>query len=228
MIHTREVLRVVARLKPRTPGDASAFVVVLALACWSSPAAAQHALVGVAVGQDVHRFSSTPGPPVLDTAATSVRLSGGAFILPRWVVAVEAEWGREATVTRTTTVQLRGQTFDLETSHASRLHTIAAVTGVDVPAGARLRLRVLGGLAFARMERTIVSEAPPVVLGSPSAPNRTEYVDRFVTPVVGVDVAIVIGFGVTLVPALRAQGLHLTADLDGYSIRPSVGVNWSF
>jgi hypothetical protein len=150
------------------------------------------------------------------------------FLTARWTIGIEADWGGEATIVRSTRVQFRGQTFDLETRHRNAARSVAVVTGFDAPPLGRLQVRGVGGMAFTRVRRAIESEAPAVVLQDPTQPDRTEYVDRFATVIVGVDAAIAIARGLAIVPAVRAQGLHLTDDIDGYSIRPSLGVRWTY
>jgi hypothetical protein len=52
--------------------------------------------------------------------------------------------------------------------------------------------------------------------------------ERTTSAIVGVDVAIRVYGALAAVGGLRAQGLRLTGDLSGFSIRPAVGARVSF
>jgi len=52
--------------------------------------------------------------------------------------------------------------------------------------------------------------------------------ERATDAIVGIDVAIRVAPYVAIVPALRAQGLSLSGDLSGFSIRPSIGARVTF
>jgi hypothetical protein len=92
----------------------------------------------------------------------------------------------------------------------------------------RASIVYLGGLAFTRSEyETRMSFSLPTVilpgLTSLIPPRSTETVVYSVRPNVGIEGRIRMSDHTELVPGIRLHGLQ-----DGWLIRPSVGINWTF
>jgi hypothetical protein len=189
---------------------------------------AQNAFLEGSVAVDVHRVAEPVGPHVLDTQAPSLRATGGVRFGRRWVAAGEVELGRDATVVRSTTVQIGGRTVSLETRHHSRLRGAAALGGIELPLFGRCDVRALAGVVFTRARRRIESDATAVVVPTPGAPSRVEYNDSFQSVLVGADALVAMSSSFAVVAGMRWQRLHLESGLDGYSVRPSVGAQWTF
>jgi hypothetical protein len=82
------------------------------------------------------------------------------------------------------------------------------------------------GLSFTAFRREIASDAPDIVLQEPSPLSVLD--ERVTGPIVGIDAAIRLAPHVALVPGFRAQGLSLSGDLRGFSLRPTINGRLSF
>jgi hypothetical protein len=103
---------------------------------------------------------------------------------------------------------------------------VSALVGYQTSVHNGVQAGYYAGLSFSTVRREISSDAEAVVLQTP-APTSL-FTDRLAGAIVGMDVAIRVAPHVAVVPAIRAQGLGLSGDLGGHSIRPSIGVRISY
>jgi hypothetical protein len=120
--------------------------------------------------------------------------------------------------------------YTVRTSH--RTTTFSTSAWVRQTFTNRIALVYLGGMAFVRTtQRTEASFLPrltpfpelgllPTILPPRST---TEFVDYGVRPLAGVDARIGLAEHVELVPSVRLTGLQ-----NGWLIRPSIGLGWTF
>jgi hypothetical protein len=97
--------------------------------------------------------------------------------------------------------------------------TLSAVLWATQNVSDRVALVYLGGVAFNRFEREYgyAFEIAPALF---SRSKTTVYGTK---PVVGFESWIGLTERITLMPGVRLQGVH-----DGWSVRPAVGIGWSF
>jgi hypothetical protein len=202
------------------------FVGIASLLFVASTAAAQTAFVEGGFSRDVRRFSNEGARSAFDGTASGFWINGNALVTPRFSVGVEIDAGDEVTFDDTVTIAISGRPTQITTTYTSRRRSISALAGVHTSSGRVLQLGVYGGLSFTGFRREIASDAPPIVLNE--APTPSVFDERLTAAVVGVDVAILLTRNMALVPALRAQGLSLSGDLSGFSIRPSIGARVTF
>jgi hypothetical protein len=191
-----------------------------------SNAAAQSAFIEAGFSRDVRRFSNEGTRSAFDGTVNGIWVNGSAFLMPRLSVGIEIDNGEDVTFDDTVTITVSGQPAQITTTYKSRRRTLSAVAGLHSAAGRLVRIGAYAGLSFTRFRREISSDAPPIVVTEPLAPAVFD--ERVTDAVVGVDVAILLTPNVALVPALRAQGLSLSGDLSGFSIRPSIGARVTF
>jgi hypothetical protein len=199
-------------------------VVVCLLA--ASTAGAQTAFIEGGFSRDVRRFSHAGTASPFDGTVNGVWVNGSVFLAPRWSVGVELDNGEDVTFEDTVSLTLAGRPTEITTTYISKRRTISALAGLHTSPGRAVQLGAYAGLSFTRFRREISSDAPPIVLNE--SPTPAVFEDRGTDAVVGVDVAILLAPNLTLVPALRAQGLSLSGDLSGFSIRPSIGARVTF
>jgi hypothetical protein len=202
-------------------GLAVASVLLLA-----STAAAQSAFVEGGLSRDVRRFSNEGTASAFDGTVNGTWGHASAFMTPRWSVGVEFDYGDEVTVDETVTLTVTGRPTPITTTYKSRRRTVSAITGLHTAPGRLVQLGAYAGLSFTSFRREISSDAPPIVLDETPAPSVFD--ERVTDAIVGVDIAILLTQNVAIVPALRAQGLSLSGDLSGFSIRPSIGARITF
>ena len=200
--------------------------VLLLWALAATDAGAQSVFVEGGFAREIKRFSNEGDRSPFDGTATGVWVGTAGFFGSRWSVGVELDLGEETTSSETVSVTVSGRPTSITTSYTSRRRSLSALAGVHTPAGKPVRLGCYAGLSFTAFRREIASDAPAVVLQDP-APLAV-FEERVTGAIVGVDVAVRVAPNVAVVPALRAQGLSLSGDLTGFSIRPSVGVRVSF
>jgi hypothetical protein len=100
-----------------------------------------------------------------------------------------------------------------------RHSTVSAVLWANQRVGERVALVYLGGVAFSRFDREYAySSDAPIILFSLSRTIRYS-----AHPVVGFESWIGLTDRVTLIPGIRLRAVQ-----DGWSIRPAVGIGWSF
>jgi len=201
-------------------------LIVACVAIKPTIASGQAGFVQGGYGTDLRRFSANEDQRVFDGAAGSVLLGGGAFVTSRWTVGVELDLGQESTESRSVTVPVSGLPTTVTTAFSLDRRTLSALAGFHTtPAGAVV-IGVYGGLSFSSVRRTIASDAPPVVVTT--APEPSVFVDRTTGPIAGVDVAVRIAPHLSVVGGLRAQGLTLTGELTGFSVRPFAAARVGF
>jgi hypothetical protein len=189
-------------------------------------AAAQTAFVQGGYARDVKRFSHLAQPSVFDAAADGFLLGGSGFIASRWSAGLEMDFSAATTVTETVSVSISGRPLDIHTDYTSRRRSVSALLGFHTPAGRLVRVGCYAGLSFTAFRREIASDAPPVVLQEPSPLVVLD--ERVTGAIVGVDVAIRLGARLAIVPGFRAQGLSLSGDLTGFSLRPLISGRVTF
>ena len=191
----------------------------------SSPAAAQSVFVQGGLSRDVRRFTHDGQGSVFDATASGSWIGAAGFMSPRWSAGAELDFGGESITTETAILALAGSPVNLRTTYASRRRTVTALGGFHT-GGRRVVVGSYAGLGFTGFRREIVSNAPPAVLQQPS--SRSVLDERSTSAVVGVDVSIRVYGALSAVAGLRAQGLRLSGDLSGFSIRPALGARVSF
>ena len=200
--------------------------VALLFVFMASEAAAQSAFVEGGISREVKRFSREGDRSAFDGTVNTVWAGAAGFLVSRVSVGIELDLGEESTFQETQTVTVSGRPAEITTSYTSRRRSIAALAGLHSPPDRPVRVGCYVGLSFTAFRRTIASDAPTVVLQEPAEPSVFE--ERITGPIVGVDAAIRVAPNVAIVPALRAQGLSLSGDLSGFSLRPSIGARVSF
>jgi hypothetical protein len=230
-------------------------VVVASLFC-AGGAWAQSVYVGGAVAAEMVRTSSTEsGGATYDNGsgeafAGAIRV--GTFIAPRFGVELEhfrpgeidaslggpvylaaldspsfLSWSSGAgspAFPELTLPSLIGQTTRVRTSTTSALLTVRQ------PLGRRAALVYLGGVGFSRVVREIEYAFPRGIL--PFAPSiqraySTRMTQYAAGPVVGAEVRAGMTEHAQVVAGLRVHTVGQSV-LDGWMIRPSVGLSWTF
>jgi hypothetical protein len=192
--------------------------VCILVVCWAADAAAQSVFVQGGAGPDIRRFSAEEGQAVFDGSASMVTFGGGAFVTPRMTIGVELDFAGMMTETRSVTVPIGGVPTTVTSSFALERRSVTALAGVHTSGAHRVRLGGYAGVGFSTVRREIATD----VVGLPGPPpGPSILIDRLAGPVVGVDVAVTIVRYVALVGALRAQGLALTGEVTGFSLRPA-------
>jgi hypothetical protein len=199
---------------------------VLILMCaWPAGATAQTAFVQGSAGTDVRRFSAEEGLEVFDGSAATRSIAFGGFVAPRWTAGVELDFGQATTEDRSVTVPIGGVPTTVTTTFTMERRTVSALAGFHTSGAHRVRVGCYAGIGFSTVRREIATG--PIAPGLPP-PEPSRLTDRTTGPVVGVDVAVTIVPHVAITGGLRAQGLTLTGELTGFSIRPAGGVRVTF
>lgn len=110
-----------------------------------------------------------------------------------------------------------------------RATTTSALLFARQSLGARVELVYLGGIGFSRVVRELEYETPSIIIRIapsilPAATRTTQYAAG---PVVGVEVRAAMTEHAQIVAGLRLHTLG-QAVVDGWMIRPSVGLAWKF
>jgi Outer membrane protein beta-barrel domain len=201
-------------------------VLALGLMLSAAGASAQSVFVQGSVGSEIKRFSGEPGNSVFDGTARAVTVGAGGHIMPHWSVGAELDLGARSTTTTTTSVSVSGQNRDIHNAYTSQRRSASALIGYQTSIRHGVQVGYYAGMSFSTVRREIASDAEAVVLQTP-APTSI-YTDRLAGPIVGIDAAIRVAPHAAVVVGLRAQGLTLSGDLGGHSIRPSIGARFSF
>jgi hypothetical protein len=197
-----------------------------ALAVLASDAAAQTVFLQAGYGSDLRRFSADDAERVFDGAAVNIGLAFGGFLTDRVAAMIDMELGGSTTEARTVSLPIAGRPTTIITQYRMERRTWSALAGVHTTRTRRVQLGVYAGLAFSSVRREVSSDAPPIVLSEP--PEAAVFTDRTADPVVAADVAIRLGGPFSLLGGIRAQGLALSGDLRGITIRPRVAVRIDF
>jgi hypothetical protein len=192
----------------------------------ASDASAQSGFVEGGFAREIKRFSNEGGPSAFDGTVNSVWIGAAGFFGSRWSVGAELDLGGESTFSETVSVTVSGRPTEITTTYTSRRRSVSALAGVHTAPGKPVTVSCYGGLSFVAFRREISSDAPPIVLEDPAPLSVLD--ERRTSALVGIDVAFRVTPNLAIVPALRAQGLSLSGDLSGFSIRPSIGARVSF
>ena len=203
-----------------------ALLVVFGSVMVCTPARAQPVFVQGVYGPDVRRFSGDETDLVFDSGAGSFALTVGGFVTRHVVVALEIDPGSAPAETRTVSLTTAGRPSTITTSYSLRRRTFSALAGLHTPATRRVQFGAYAGLSFNAVRREIASDVPPIVLADPAPASI--FTDRTAEPIVGADVAIQVAPHVAVVGGIRANGLSLSGDMRGFSIRPRGGMRISF
>jgi hypothetical protein len=229
-------------------------VVAVLGALFASPAYAQSAYVAGTIGAEIVRTTvvkstgSTYDGGSGEAFAGSLRI--GALVAPRF--GVELEFHRPATIDADTNGPIYiaagvrdavagGLVAEGLVTDASSLAIISQDTRVRVTTtsalafarqsvGSRVDLVYLGGAGFSRVVHEIEFGVPRglVPLGQPVlAPYRTRTTQYGVGPVVGVEARVGMTDHARLVAGVRLHALGQSL-VDGWLVRPSVGLAWMF
>lgn len=110
-----------------------------------------------------------------------------------------------------------------------RTSTTSALLTARQPLGGRVELVYLGGVGFSRVVREIEYGFPRIMapIAPTIVPNSTRTTQYAAGPMVGMDVRVGMTEHAQLVGSLRVHTLG-QALVDGWMIRPSVGLAWKF
>jgi hypothetical protein len=219
---------------------------------WAGSVWAQSAYVGGAIAADVVRTSSTKSGGTTYDSGSGEAFAGairvGTFIAPRFGVELEyfrpgkidSDAGGPIYLAASERVALSSgiggylpdSTFPSILSQSTRIRvsTTSALLTARQPLGGRIELVYLGGVGFSRVVREIEYGFPRLAL--PAAPAfpityATRTTQYAAGPVVGVEVRAGMTEHAQLVAGLRVHTLGQSV-VDGWMIRPSVGLAWTF
>jgi len=218
---------------------------------WASAAWAQGVYVGGAIGAEVVRTSSTrSGSSTFNTG--SGEAFAGAIRVGTGItehVGVEAEFFRPGEIEgdRGGPILLGGiidlpvvtapvpplgySIFPSIIGQSSRVRatTTSALLVARQPLGGRVELAYLGGVGFSRVVREIEFSFPRGILPAGSAIQfpSTRTTQYAAGPVVGLEVRAGMTEHAQVVAGLRLHTLGQSV-VDGWMIRPSVGLAWKF
>ena len=227
--------------------------VTVASVLWAGAASAQGVYVGGAIGAEVVRTTSTQsGGSTFNTGsgeafASAIRV--GAGITER--IGVELEFFRPGEIEGdlggpiylaasdlpvspmpVPPGSLGAYTFPSIIGQSTRMRatTMSALLVARQQLGARVELAYLGGVGFSRVVREVEFAFPRGVLPAvpsialPASTRTTQYAAG---PVVGVEVRAGMSERAQMVAGLRLHALGQSV-VDGWMIRPTVGLAWKF
>ena len=221
----------------------SRVLAVLCLSFAASPAFGQSVYVGAAAGSDT--FLRTK----IDAGQFSQPETGGTtpVFAVRGGIALAERWGAEVEVARSLTIE-RNETVDfpnfpitlggvipvrfpppiLRVESEEALTAVNAMAWVSYPLNGRLDLVVLAGASFQRSENEQRFSVDFSQTLFPTAmltiqPESTRVITYGVGPLVGFEGRIRFGDHLRVVPAVRLVDIGA-----GWSVRPTVGVDWVF
>jgi hypothetical protein len=201
-------------------------VLFVLLASVATTASAQSVLLQGTYGVDVRRFSAGEDERVFDGEPPGFSAGVAAFLTAHVTAGLELDAGRTSTAARSVSLTIAGRPATVTTSYGIRRRTVSALAGFHTGWRGRVELGAYAGLAFNSVRREIASDAPPIVLSSPAEPSV--FTDRTTDPVAGADLAVRVSPQLAVVVSVRAQGLTLTGDLQGFSVRPGAGIRVTF
>jgi hypothetical protein len=232
-----------------------AAVAAVVFGAWAQPARAQSAYVAGAIGAEVVRTSSSRSGGSTYDSGNGEALAGalriGTFLTPRF--GVELEFYRPAEIetdaggpvylaaldSRVTSTlfadlgfppNLTFPSFMSQTTRA-RATTTSALVVARQPLGSRIELAYLGGIGFSRVVREMEFGFPrgviPLGLSILPASYTTRTTQYGVGPVAGVEVRAGMTEHAQVVAGVRMHALGQNV-VDGWMIRPNVGLAWKF
>jgi hypothetical protein len=217
---------------------------VLCFLFCASSAFGQSIYVGVAAGSDT--FLTTK----IEAGQFTQPQTGGTtpVVAVRAGVALAERWGAEVEVAHSLTIE-RSDTVDFLNNSAFlvgvlpvrfpppsfRVDSEQALTAVNTlawvsyPLNARLDIVVLAGASFQRTDTEqrfavdLPQLFPPGTVILSVQPSSTRVISYDVGPLVGFEGRIRFGDHLRLVPAIRLSDIAA-----GWSVRPTVGIDWAF
>jgi len=222
---------------------------VFAVFVWTLPASGQSVYVAGAIGAEIVRTSSTElGGSTFDAGsgeafAGAIRV--GTSITQRF--GVELEFFRPGEIDSRFDSPIAwsetlvgvgpanlppGITFPslIEQRNRVRTTTTSALVFVRQPLGSRFELAYLGGVGFSRVVREIEVGFPggiPLPLSILPRSYSTRATQYAAGPVVGAEMRAGMTEHMQLVAGVRMHALGQSA-VDGWMIRPNVGLAWKF
>jgi hypothetical protein len=222
---------------------AGLFLAIFALSGLPAPAGAQSTYVGASLTGDIVRTShvetdlfDVPGGGEalgfavrvgraigsnwgveLEYARPSMIEHGAELPVPLPLASFEALTQLAGTGTAFPSIYPIPGSFETRERHA----TLSTVAWVTQNLSARVALVYLGGLGFNRLEREYGYDV--VIAGAPIAFPSTRTIEYSTRPVVGFESWIGLTDHLTLIPSVRLHGIQ-----DGWLLRPSGGLAWSF
>jgi len=187
---------------------------------------AQTAFVQGGFGIDSRRFSRQPDDRVFDGNVGTVMIGGGGFLTPLVSASVEVDLGAELETAQRVTVTIAGRPEVVTTTYASRRRSVSALFGIHSTAERMVRVGAYAGLAFTAFQQRIAADAPAIVLST--APPPSEFTHLAATPIVGIDLVAAFSRHLAVGAMVRAQGLGLSGELQGFSLRPGAVLRVSF
>ena len=225
-------------------------ILLVIIASFSAPAAAQSPYVSASLGVDVSRFDSVESP------GTSSEAGGEAMAFSlRLGAPLGARWGVELAYTHPSEIEsntslgypipyLTGVTtslpggigglappsvilppFDFGIETERRNTTLDTVACITQTAGSRIDIVYLAGLSFSRITET-VSYSFPVRLGIALPATSTRTTTYGVGPVAGFEARIGLTDHVMIVPGVRLHAIGGTTN--GWLVRAAAGLGWTF
>jgi hypothetical protein len=190
---------------------------LLFLALTGSASAQTRIFVTGDVFADHKRFSGNSTESTLNVTRAGGGGGVGAQISDRWDVRGEVGVGSTTTVMQ----PLLPTITAFQSRTRNRVTAYSGLVGFSPAATSAVRFTVLGGISFLHV-KTDVDSIPAGLLVVPHT-----NIDNVASPTLGVEVPIMLGSHVAVVPALRVHAFVLrTDDTNGFAIRPGVAVRW--
>ena len=191
---------------------------------------AQRLMVSGAVQRDKQQFREDEVANRLDGWSTGWMVGAAAPLLGRLMLAVE--WSDAGTIEdeRTTTLDINGRSVAITSTFRHRTTSVAALGGYSHVLS-RVRLAYLAGVAFTGVERAFASNAPGLILVSPSdvlGSATAVHTDRSVEIAGGVNAYLQITRRLHAVAGVRAQAIRLPFEISGWSVRTFMGAAWGW
>ncbi len=188
----------------------------LLLLALSEPALAQS---GVFVSGDIFadhkRFSGNSTDSTLNVTGTGGGGGVGYQVSDRWDVRGEVEVGGTTTIRE----ELVPNVTAFQSRTRNQITAFTALAGFSPATGSRVRFTVLGGISFLHVATEFDSVPPGLVVVA-----HTD-IDNVVSPIVGVEMPLILGAHFSVVPALRVNAFALrTNGINGFALRPGIAV----
>jgi len=166
---------------------------------------------------DHKRFSGNSTESTLNVTRAGGGGGVGVQISDRWDLRSEVGVGSTTTVTQ----PLLPTITAFQSRTRNRITAYSALVGYSPAPTSAVRFTVLGGISFLHV-KTDIDSVPTGLLVVPHT-----NIDNVASPTVGVEVPIMLGSHVAVVPALRVHAFVLrTDDTNGFAVRPGVAVRW--
>jgi hypothetical protein len=194
------------------------FLLALLLLALSDRAWGQSSIfVSGDVFADHKRFSGNSTESTLDVTRAGGGGGVGVQVSDRWDVRGEVGVGSTTTVTQ----PLLPTITAFQSRTRNRITAYSALVGYSPAPTSAVGFTVLGGISFLHV-KTDIDSIPAGLLVVPHT-----NIDNVASPTVGVEVPVMLGSHVAVVPALRVHAFVLrTDDTNGFAIRPGVAVRW--